>query len=299
LIRVIRSNKGREVTAEQRGVFTVTKRADFRSKANSKTRAKTSAVAMVQPVTLLSSPVLLAGEDDAAYHELLSRVRTAINPVDIIDEIFIADVVSLEWEVLRWRRLKSSLMRACGLEALQQFLSGHLDYHDHYQKHFEQDLAEILQDNLAEGLTEVDVPPLVHRCAENEQEAVDKVNQILDGIDLDMDRVLQRAGDRRAKELVEDYVHCKPGTIKLIHELLADAGLSIDVLMVRALREKLDEIERIDRLTTIAETRRNTMLREIDRRRAVLSEALRRQVQEVEGEFQVVEKTPEETKSAA
>jgi hypothetical protein len=41
------------------------------------------------------------------------------------------------------------------------------------------------------------------------------------------------------------------------------------------------------------------MLREIDRRRAVLGEALRRQVQEVEGEFEVVEKTPVETKSAA
>src|SRR5262249_39909563 len=154
----------------------------------------------------------------------------------------------------------------------------------------ERELAGILQDNLAEGLTEVDVPSLVHRCAENERDAVDKVNQILDGIDLDMDTILQRARDRKAKELMEDYVQRKPGTIKLIHELLAKAGSSIDALMVRALREKLDDIERIDRLTTIAETRRNVMLREIDRRRAVLSEALRRQVQEVEGEFEVVEK---------
>jgi hypothetical protein len=80
---------------------------------------------------------------------------------------------------------------------------------------------------------------------------------------------------------------------------IADAGSSIDALMVRALPEELDNIERIDRLTTVAETRRNAMLREIDRRRAVLSEALRRQVQEVEGEFQVIEKTPAATKSAA
>src|SRR5215469_18577645 len=118
----------------------MSKRADLHPRANSKTRAKTSAVARVQPVTLLSSPVLLAGEDDAAYHELLSRVRSAISPVDIIDEMFIADVVSLEWEVLRWRRLKSSLMRTRGLEALEQFLRAHLNYYDHYQKRFEQDL---------------------------------------------------------------------------------------------------------------------------------------------------------------
>jgi hypothetical protein len=69
--------------------------------------------------------------------------------------------------------------------------------------------------------------------------------------------------------------------------------------MGQALPMELDKIERIDRLITIAETRRNAMLREIDRRRAVLSEALRRQVQEVEGEFEVVEKTPAATKSAA
>jgi len=219
--------------------------------------------------------------------------------VDIIDEMFIADVVSLEWEVVRWRRLKSSLMRTCGLEALEQFLSQHLDYYDHYQKHFEQDLAEILQDNLAEGQTEVDAQALARKCARDEPDADDKVSQILAGINLDMREILERARARKAEELTQDYVQRKPGSIKLIDKLLAEAGLSIDALMVRALPVELDKIERIDRLITVAETRRNAMLREIDRRRAVLSEALRRQVQEVEGEFKVVEKTPAATKSAA
>ena len=62
---------------------------------------------------------------------------------------------------------------------------------------------------------------------------------------------------------------------------------------------ELDKIERIDRLITIAENRRNAMLREIDRRRAVLGQGLRRQVEEVEGEFEVIEKAPLEAKSAA
>ena len=59
------------------------KRADLHRKANSKTRAKTSAVATVQPLTLFGSPILLGGEDAAAYHELLGRIRAAIKPVDI------------------------------------------------------------------------------------------------------------------------------------------------------------------------------------------------------------------------
>jgi len=69
--------------------------------------------------------------------------------------------------------------------------------------------------------------------------------------------------------------------------------------MVEALAEELDNIERIDHLTTIAETRRNAMLREIDRRHAVLGEALRQRAQEVEGEFEVIEKAPKEEKNAA
>jgi hypothetical protein len=74
--------------------------------------------------------------------------------------------------------------------------------------------------------------------------------------------------------------------------------LSIDALIVRELPLDLHATERIDRLITIAENRRNGMPREIDRRRAVLGEALRRKLQEVEGEFEVIDKTPE-AKSAA
>jgi hypothetical protein len=278
----------------------MSKGAGLHPKANSQTKSKTSPLAKVQWLTQFGSPQLvLQGEDPAAYDELLGRVYAAVKPIDIIDEMLIADVVSLEWEVLRWRRLKSSLMRTRGLEALEQFLSKHLDYYDHYQKHFEQDLAEILRDNLAEGQTEVDAQALAHKCARDEPDADDKVNHILAGINLDMGEILGLARARKAEELAQDYLQRKPGAIKLIDKLLASANSSIDALMVQALPEELDEIERIDRLTTVAETRRNAMLREIDRRRVVLGEALRRQVQEVEGEFEVVEKTPAATKSAA
>jgi hypothetical protein len=275
----------------------MSKGAGLHPKANSKIKSKTSALAKVQRLTLFGSPQLLEGEDAAAYDELLGRVSAAVKPVDIIDEMFIADVVSLEWEVLRWRRLQSSLMRTRGLEELEEFLSNHLDY-DQYRKFFEEDLTEILQENL-EDQTEDIARMLAHKCAREESDAVDKVNQILAGINLDMDNILRRARARKAEELSQEYERRKPGAIKLIHKLLARTSVSIDILMVRTLPKELDNIERIDRLTTIAETRRNAMLREIDRRRAVLSVALRRQVQEVEGEFEVVEKTPAATKNAA
>jgi hypothetical protein len=81
---------------------------------------------------------------------------------------------------------------------------------------------------------------------------------------------------------VQEYVRREPDAVTLIHELLTGAGESMDGFMADALSEKLDDIERIDRLITIAEGRRNASLREIDRRRPVLSETLRRSVQEIE-----------------
>ena len=86
----------------------------------------------------------------------------------------------------------------------------------------------------------------------------------------------------------------------MVNKLLTEAGLSMDSFMADALTEELDYIERIDRLTTIAESRRNASLSEIDRRRVVLGETLRRSVQEIEdAEFKVIETTPAKGKNAA
>ena len=214
-----------------------------------------------------------------------------VKPVDIIDEIFIADVVPSEWEVLRLRRLKWSLIRAPALEALENFLGENLDY-DLYSEHFADQLAEILRVNFREDQVE-DARTLARECARNEPDADDKVNKLLAGINLDMDDILDRARARKAKELVQEYVRREPDAVTLIHQLLTVAGESVDSLTADALAEHLDDIERIDRLTTIAESRRNVSLHEIDRRRAILGERLRRSVQEIEdGEFEAIEAKP-------
>jgi hypothetical protein len=74
----------------------------------------------------------------------------------------------------------------------------------------------------------------------------------------------------------------------------------MDDFMAEALSNKLDNIERIDRLTAIAESRRNAILREIDRHRAVLGEAVRTTVQQIEdGEFEEIETSPADEKNVA
>ena len=69
-----------------------------------KSESKTEVAAVpgeVQRFAVFGPPLLLEGEDAAAYDELLARVCAAIKPVDVIDEMLIADILALEWEVLR------------------------------------------------------------------------------------------------------------------------------------------------------------------------------------------------------
>jgi hypothetical protein len=121
---------------------------------------------------------------------------------------------------------------------------------------------------------------------------VNKVTLLLEAAGLDARPILEQAKAHRANELAQAYARREPEATKLVAELLASSGRTMHDLIVVRLPGKLDEIERIDCLITIAETRRNISLREIERRRAVLGEALRRNAQEVEeGEFEVIEKT--------
>jgi hypothetical protein len=261
-----------------------------RTRSNRKTNSKSKSAAPALPSrwTLFGQPQLLPGEDAAAYDQLLARIRAAVNPIDVIEEMFITDLADLEWEVLRWRRLKSSLILARGLKAVEEFLSNELDY-NLYSEDFADDLAEILEDNLSEGQAK-DAQRLARACARNERDAVDKVNEVLAGIKLNTYGILKDARTREAKELVRDYVQRAPGAVKLLNELLTDAGLSIDAFMADALAEKLDYIERIDRLAAIAESRRNASLSEIERRRAAFGAKLRQNVQEIEdADFKVIE----------
>ena len=230
---------------------------------------------------LFGPPPVLAGEDAAAFDELTGRVYAAVKPVDVIDEMLMADAVATEWEFLRWRRLKFSLIQACAANGLKGFLNSNLDY-DLYRECFVEDLTEILQDNLPEDHAEDRPERLARDCALNKTDAVDAVNEILGSIDLDMDHVRNQARVNKAEELVKEYARREFEAIALIDEFLAKAGTTIDALIIPHLKNQLEYIDRVDRLITIAEGRRNASLREIDRRRAVLGERLRRSVQEIE-----------------
>ena len=201
-----------------------------------------------QRLALFGPPPLLEGEDAAIYH-----ICVAVKPLDIIDEMHIADAVYSEWEVLRYHRLKRSLIQPRGLELSQGFLAEHLDY-NLYSGHFADHLAKILEKNLPEDQAD-SAQTLARKCARNEADAVDKVNEVLDSIESGLFGI-------------------RLTMVTLVNKLLTGAGKSMDDFMAAALAEKLDYVERIDRLITTARNRRDDSLHEVDRRRAVLDRAV-------------------------
>jgi hypothetical protein len=70
----------------------------------------------------LESPPLIPGEDVDAYQQLKALVTDAIRPLDIIEHILADDFVSLEWEILRYRRVKANLIDAARLAAVANAL---------------------------------------------------------------------------------------------------------------------------------------------------------------------------------
>jgi hypothetical protein len=185
------------------------------------------------------------------------------------------------------------LIRARGLEALECFLAKHLDYNPD-QEHFKDYLLAFLEKTLPEDQAG-SAQTLVDQWSRDEADVIDKIDKVLASRELNFTEVLHYAAGEKVKELMREYVERDPDGMAEVDDLLMSASMNIDSFMADALAEKLYQIERIDHLTAVAETRRNDSLSEIDRRRAALGQALRRTVQEIEdGEFKVIGTTPGE-----
>jgi hypothetical protein len=75
-------------------------------------------------------PPLLEGEDSKAYDELLARVSGKVAPTDVLEEIWVRDVVDYTWEAFRWRRLKTRLITSTGHQGIEAVLKPTLPWQD-------------------------------------------------------------------------------------------------------------------------------------------------------------------------
>jgi hypothetical protein len=158
---------------------------------------------------LFGPPPVLDGEHAAAYDELLARISAAVRPIDVIDRIFVNDIVCLQWEILRFRRLKASLIRSIGSGALEKFLAAELPY-DLYKSDFEESLAEALEESLSEDQAR----ELARQCARDELEAIDRANELLKPAGSDLSDILDHSQDDKAQEFALAYARREPDAVK-------------------------------------------------------------------------------------
>jgi hypothetical protein len=71
---------------------------------------------------------LFAGEDAAAYDSLLGRVSDVVKPADVLEEIWLQDMVELSWEVARLRRMKAEFLNSSAHRGLRKVLDALLGW---------------------------------------------------------------------------------------------------------------------------------------------------------------------------
>jgi hypothetical protein len=181
-------------------------------------------------------PPLIAGEDPAAYDDLQERFTAAIKPTDVLEEMWMRDSVDLTWETQRLRHLKAALLKWIMLEKLSFIL--------------EPVELESSDDEL-EAESSDEEPP----ADELEDESSDY--------------------ELSTEELAERWAARDPQAIEEVNEQLASKGLTVEDVTARALSAEIENFERIDRMVMNAEARRNAALRELERHRMTLAQALR------------------------
>jgi hypothetical protein len=79
-------------------------------------------------MAFLAPPPLIEGENAESYNDLLARISGTLQPADILEEIWVRDVVDLVWEAFRLRRLKAHLLKAAAHEGMAQLIGPLLDW---------------------------------------------------------------------------------------------------------------------------------------------------------------------------
>jgi hypothetical protein len=93
------------------------------------TDANRTAESTGEQLPLFGPPPLYEGEDTALYYKLLSRVSSLVKPRDILEQIWVQDLVDIAWgDIFRLRRLNASLMTANAYKGLREVLAPLVDW---------------------------------------------------------------------------------------------------------------------------------------------------------------------------
>jgi hypothetical protein len=168
------------------------------------------------PRSLFGPAPLLEGEDASAYEALNGRIRSAVAPNDIFEEICVRDVLDLLWETMRLRRLKAKLMRAAaheGLDKLLRPLTGILEHQELSTAWARRDAKSVKKVNTLLKQADLDQEAIAAQTLAVKLDAFERIdrlimqtearrNMILREIDRHRDALARRL--REASAMIED-----------------------------------------------------------------------------------------------
>jgi hypothetical protein len=170
---------------------------------------------------LLADRPVLNDEDPTQYDTLLCAMVQHVKPINVIEVMWVKDIVDLNWEAKRLRRCRNQILYQARLEAVAALIVPAIKYEN----------------------SKTDAVP----CSP----------------------------ESRAAHLAFGWLSGDRGLTTNIEQMLQARGLTVADVSAKAFQLKLQDIERIDRMAASVEQRRDTLLREIERRRASFSLALR------------------------
>lgn len=132
---------------------------------------------------------ILEGENSKAYDELLASISGAVNPSDSIEDIWVNDVASMTWEILRYRRYKAALIKAAVPEALEAVIEPLVLRPTENRTQEEVQLEKLRAQRGEETRTKA----IMRDWIQGDPGALNLVNDILSDLGLTMDDVNARA----------------------------------------------------------------------------------------------------------
>lgn len=168
--------------------------------------------------SLFAPPPVLPGEDPAAYADLLARISGTVKPKDSIEELWLHTIAASTWELLRWRRAKSGVIKANMHSGMRTVLEPLCSYEE----------AEKLSSDWA-----IRAP-----------QAMKKIEKILAGADLTMDEVVAEtiaikiSDIEKLDRLITSAEACRNGTLREIDRHRATRG--------QAMRRAIEDVEDAD-----------------------------------------------------
>ena len=145
-------------------------------------------------------PALFVGEDRRRYDGMCAEFMVAVNPNDFIEQMLTRDIVDLEWDILRLRRLKagvyaSAIALGLGSALAEQKVQVKGDFVDSWIR---KEPTAIKQMNEFVTKGEVDLDRLMADCLSDSLDHIDRLDLHITRVEARRNAHLREIEQRRA-----------------------------------------------------------------------------------------------------